>query len=120
LTVAEQSTQVLGFEPTLSFIGPIDSLVSSALIGDVEAVVREAMTNVAKHARANHLQVTVRADADSLSIVVVDNGIGVGDPARTSGLQNLGSRAKKHRGDFAVRAGESGGTELRWTARLSN
>ena len=120
LTVAEQTTLALAFEPTVRFVGPVDTLVSGALIGDVEAVVREAMTNIAKHAHATAVEVTVAADATSLSVTVRDNGIGIGDPRRASGLQNLHTRAKKHKGGLVVHNGESGGTELRWTARLSS
>jgi signal transduction histidine kinase len=120
LTVAEQITPVLAFEPTVRFEGPVDTLASGPLIGDVEAVVREAMTNVAKHAHATVVEVTVAADGSSLSVSVRDNGIGIGDPGRASGLQNLRARARKHRGGLVVHSGESGGTELRWTARLGS
>jgi signal transduction histidine kinase len=90
------------------------------VLGDVEAVVREAMTNVAKHARATAVQVTVAASSSSLSVSVRDDGIGIGEPGRASGLQNLRARASKHNGGLVVHSGESGGTELRWTAKLSS
>ena len=118
LAVVERITPVLGFEPTVSFVGPIETLVTGALIGDVEAVVREAMTNTAKHAHATTLEVTVAADADGVSISVRDNGVGIGDPSRLSGLRNLRARARNHEGEFVVQTGHAGGTELRWTARL--
>ena len=117
--MAEQITPALAFEPTVRFEGPVDTLVSGALIGDVEAVVREAMTNVAKHAHASAVEVVVAADASSVSVTVRDNGIGIGDPSRASGLWNLRARAEKHGGGLVVHPGESGGTELRWTAQLS-
>ena len=102
----------------MRFEGPVDTLADDAVIGDVEAVVREAMTNVAKHARATAVEVTVAADPSALSVSVRDNGIGIGDPGRASGLQNLRARANKHNGGLVVHSGESGGTELRWTAKL--
>lgn len=120
LAVAEQLTPLLGFEPTVNFVGPVDTLVGGAMIADVEAVVREGMTNVAKHAQATSLEVTVLADARLLSVTIRDNGIGIGDPGRHSGLRNLHARAEKHKGALAVQLGETGGTELRWTARLSS
>ncbi len=120
LAVAEQITPALAFEPTVRFEGPVDTLVSGTLIGDVEAVVREAMTNVAKHAQATAVEVTVAANGSSLSVSVRDNGIGIGDPGRASGLQNLRARARKHRGGLVVHSGESGGTELQWTAQLAS
>ena len=120
LAVVERITPVLGFEPSVSFGGPIDTLVTGGLIGDVEAVVREAMTNVVKHAHATTLEVIVAADADGVSVSVRDDGVGVDDPGRSSGLQNLRARASKHDGEFVVRTGDTGGTELRWTARLTS
>ena len=120
LAVAEQLTPLLGFQPTVRFVGPVDTLVDGAVVADVEAVVREGMTNVAKHARATTLEVAVLADASSLSVTIRDNGVGIGDPGRHSGLRNLRARAEKHSGALVVQLGESGGTELRWTARLSS
>jgi signal transduction histidine kinase len=120
LAVAEQLRPVLGFEPDVRFEGPVDTLVGDTVLGDVEAVVREAMTNVAKHARATAVQVTVAASSSSLSVNVRDDGIGIGEPGRASGLQNLRARASKHNGGLVVHSGESGGTELRWTAKLSS
>ena len=120
LAVAEQTTPLLGFEPTVNFVGPIDTLVGGAEISDVEAVVREGITNVAKHAQATTLEVIVLADASWLSITIRDNGMGIGDPGRHSGLHNLRARAEEHGGALVVQTGETGGTELRWTARLSN
>ena len=64
------------------------------------------------------LKLTVAADADGVSISVRDNGVGIGDPGRFSGLQNLRARARKHGGEFVAQTGGAGGTELRWTARL--
>ena len=118
--VAAQLSPLLGFEPTVRFVGPVDTLVDGAMLADVEAVVREGMTNVAKHARATRLEVTVVAEARSLSITLRDNGVGIGNPGRHSGLHNLRTRAEEHGGAMVVQAGESGGAELRWTARLSS
>jgi signal transduction histidine kinase len=120
LTVAEQIKPVLGFEPSVRFEGPVDTVVGDALVGDVEAVVREAMTNVAKHAQATAVEVTIIANPSSLTVDVRDNGIGIGDPGRASGLQNLRARASRHNGGLVVHSGESGGTELRWTAKLGS
>ncbi|MGI5488333.1 sensor histidine kinase [Microtetraspora malaysiensis] len=56
-------------------------------------VVSEALTNVAKHARASEAEVTVRRDGDVLRLVVRDNGQGGADPAKGSGLRGLAQRA---------------------------
>ena len=56
---------------------------------DVEAVLRESLTNVAKHARAAQIRVYVQADGQRLALTVIDNGIGLGASTRRSGLANL-------------------------------
>jgi signal transduction histidine kinase len=40
-------------------------------------VVREALTNVSKHARASEVAVLLGADADNLRIIITDNGVGM-------------------------------------------
>lgn len=92
---------------------------------DVVAVVREALANVAKHARANSVSVSVAIHGSGLSgevvVTVVDDGKGV-DPTvtRQSGLANMQRRARIHGGSFAMGAGPRGrGTSLVWRAGLS-
>ncbi len=92
---------------------------------DVVAVVREALANVAKHARASSVSVNVAIHGKGLSgeivVTVVDDGKGV-DPAvtRQSGLANMQRRARIHGGSFAMGAGPRGrGTSLVWRAGLT-
>ncbi len=54
-------------------------------------VVAEALTNVAKHARASHAEVTVSRSGDLLKMTVCDDGIGGADPAG-QGLSGLAAR----------------------------
>jgi signal transduction histidine kinase len=112
----------LPFPPTLRFTGPVDTLVHGAVIGDIEAVVREGMTNVAKHAQASALAVHVSADSGWLLVEVSDNGIGNAEGAagdgwneRRSGLENLSHRAKELGGTLAIEHRPTGGTLLQWT-----
>jgi signal transduction histidine kinase len=64
------------------------------------------------------VEVTVQAGSD-LRLVVRDNGTGIKDASRRSGLANLAHRAEQHGGTLTVGSGESGGTELQWRAPLS-
>jgi signal transduction histidine kinase len=79
---------------------------------------REALSNVARHARASQVDVTVRAAAE-LSLTVRDNGTGISDVTRRSGLSNLDQRAAKHGGTMRIEPAAGGGTELDWRVPLA-
>jgi signal transduction histidine kinase len=75
-------------------------------------LVSEALTNVAKHARASRAQVTVRLTPDDrLSIVVFDDGGGGADPAG-AGLAGLRDRVRALDGELRVHSPEGGPTTL--------
>ena len=115
LAVAAQVTPVLGFAPAVRFTGPVDTLVHGTVIGEIEAVSREGLTNVAKHARASQVTVEVSADRGWLSVRISDDGVGMRQPARSSGLENLRQRAEGRGGSLTIEARPSGGTLLTWT-----
>ncbi len=100
------------------------SRVPLSLSEDIVAIVREALTNVARHARAHSAQVHVSVFGSGLTgeveVVIVDDGKGV-DPSRdrNSGLSNMLRRAEAHGGSFAMSAGPRGrGTSLVWRSPL--
>jgi signal transduction histidine kinase len=117
--VVEELEPVLGVHLQLAWFGPLDTLVDSSLITDVEAVVREAMTNVARHAQASTLRVTINADTDRLTVDVSDDGVGIGDSARRSGLANLKNRAHSRGGTLTLENQKQGGLRLQWSIPLS-
>ena len=55
LEVVTETAPVLGFEPEVGFEGPVDTVAGDGLVDDVVAVVREALTNVVRHARASRV-----------------------------------------------------------------
>ncbi|WP_204912754.1 GAF domain-containing protein [Microlunatus spumicola] len=118
LEVVAEAAPVLGSEPDVAFVGPVDTVADEALVDDVVAVVREALSNVVRHARARHVALTVSATAAELAVVVSDDGRGAGGVARRSGLDNLAQRAARHGGTSGLSAGPTGGTELRWVVPL--
>jgi signal transduction histidine kinase len=77
------------------------------------------MTNVARHAQASTLRVTIKADTDRLTVDVSDDGVGMGDNARRSGLANLRNRAHNHGGTLTLENQEQGGFRLQWSIPLS-
>ncbi|MCV7124767.1 hypoxia sensor histidine kinase DosS/DevS [Mycobacterium lacus] len=106
-----------GLRTTTQFVGPL-SVVGSTLADHAEAVVREAVSNVVRHAEATALTVRVRVD-DDLCIEVSDNGRGMPDELTSSGLTNLRRRAAEAGGDFTIETTPTtGGTLLRWSAPL--
>jgi signal transduction histidine kinase len=74
-------------------------------------VVAEALTNVAKHSRASHAEVTVRRSGDLLSVVVADNGVGGADPGG-QGLSGLAARVAGVDGRFGVSSPAGGPTSV--------
>ncbi|MGY1616209.1 GAF domain-containing protein [Geodermatophilus sp. SYSU D00691] len=104
-------------EPTVRMSGAVDSLVSGDLAADVEAVVREAVSNAARHSGGRHVTVTVDV-SDRVVLEVVDDGRGIDPGAARSGLRNLEQRAQRHGGEAAVEPLPDGGTRLRWAAPL--
>jgi signal transduction histidine kinase len=102
----------LGAKPQVRFSGPVDSLSDEELVQDVRAVVREGLSNVARHAGARAVSVSVAAEDDTLSVVVTDDGAGLGETSRRSGLANLDERAARRGGALTVTAPPHGGTRL--------
>jgi signal transduction histidine kinase len=116
MDVVDELRPGLGLDPRLDFDGPIDSVSSETLARDVVAVVREALTNVAKHARATTVQLGVHATSTQLTVTVSDDGQGLGESTRRSGLDNLRRRAEERYGSMVVaEVPELGGTTLVWT-----
>jgi signal transduction histidine kinase len=74
-------------------------------------VVAEALTNVAKHARAGRAEVTVERAAEMLRVVIADDGIGGADPAG-QGLSGLASRAAGVDGRLSVSSPPGGPTSI--------
>ena len=78
----EQVRSLLGFLPRTTFTGPIDTATDESLADDAVAVVREALSNVVRHAGASSVEVVVHADDRRLRIEVLDDGVG---PAEVAG-----------------------------------
>ena len=113
--IVAQAAEALGFEPMVSLGDTLDSVVPQRIRADLLATVREALSNVARHAKANTVSVTVWATDSELTLIVVDDGIGIAESRRRrSGLANLGKRAQRWGGSLTVERGDAGGTRLTW------
>lgn len=121
LEIVEQVSLVLGFAPAVQFEGSVDAIVAAAPTDAITAVVREAVTNVARHAHATALEVSLCFDGEQVSVEVSDDGVGLGpnDDPRRSGLNNLRRRAEIWGGTLTLTANEPHGTRLVWTIPLT-
>lgn len=106
-------------------VDEVDSRVDADIADDVVAVVREGLSNAARHAKANSVQVRVlvrgRGATGRVAVEVEDDGRGV-DPAnsRRSGLDNLVARARRHHGTFTMTRSDRGrGSLLQWQVPLT-
>ncbi|WP_338676481.1 GAF domain-containing protein [Streptomyces sp. SCSIO 30461] len=114
----EEASSALGFTPALRVEGLVDTDTPDSIADAVIAVLSESLTNVARHAHASRAEVSIVSQADSLSVTVVDNGVGTGTDGRRSGLRNLAERAEALGGSLAVGPGKNGGTRLHWCVPL--
>jgi PAS domain S-box-containing protein len=121
--VVAQASRVLGFTPALRVEGPVDTVLSAEIRTEMVASMREALGNVARHARATQASVVVELVDDTVVMTVVDNGVGPPpDPAVVHGghgLNNLTARAAAFGGTCTLSArdpGEGSGAVLRWSA----
>lgn len=108
----------LGFMPGLRMEGQIDNQVSTPTAEHLLAVLREALSNLVRHAKASTAEVVVAANDGKLVLVVRDNGVGLGSGGRRSGLLNLEERAVQLGGALEMASPSEGGTVLNWTVPL--
>jgi PAS domain S-box-containing protein len=82
-------------------------------------IVQEALTNVARHARASRVHVRLERTAGGLVLEVIDDGVGIGpgvlDNPGSLGIVGMRERATILGGSFQVQAGPEGGTTIRVT-----
>jgi PAS domain S-box-containing protein len=110
--------RALGYRPTLTVIGPVDE-VSREITEQVTAVLREALSNVVRHANASSAEVSLSSDDDRLCLIVDDDGLGIPDRVcGGNGIRNLEHRAQALHGSSTVERRPGGGTRVRWTCPL--
>jgi signal transduction histidine kinase len=115
MALTSEASASLGFDPRVTFDGPVDATVDETTAPELIATLREALSNVARHAAARHVDVEVTA-AEDVVLVVRDDGRGftasTDGPGR--GLRNMRSRAERLGGYFHVAPAANGGTKLEW------
>ncbi|WP_228991831.1 GAF domain-containing protein [Streptomyces sp. DH8] len=117
----------LGFKPSHRFLGPVDALVGELTGKNLVAALREALSNAFRHAEASLIDVVVDATATlpdgrgAVRLSVADDGVGIPEGGRRSGLRNLARRAESLGGASRIEPGlgkDGGGTTVVWEAPL--
>jgi len=112
--------RVWDFNPTYLFEGPLDSVVPATVVEHLVAALREALSNVVKHARAGSVDIRLELLGDDVVLTVEDDGVGISPTHRRSGIKNLEQRARELGGsiDFEATRPDGSGTRLIWRASI--
>ena len=116
--VVKEYVPTLGFTPMVRTTGPLDTAGPRPVADQCLAVLREALSNVARHAKADAAVVELVATADELALSVTDNGSGLPGQRDESGLRNVRRRAAELGGAARLLAEEPHGTRLEWVVPL--
>lgn len=113
--LVHESARSLGFTPSLTLNGPVDD-VPDAIAVEVLSTLRESLTNVAKHADADHASVSVSVTDQALCLEVHDNGRGFAAdvPSSGYGLANITARADNLNGTAWITSRPGEGTTVAW------
>ena len=121
-TVTAQAKRVLGYSPRVRMDGPVETATTPEIRTELLASLREALTNIARHAGASEAEIELLA-TDVLELRVLDNGRGVPSEFDTSsgnGLRNMAERARLLGGGCSLSSRPERGTELRWWVPLNH
>ena len=121
VAICEESSKALGYKPSCDIVGPIDSAITEPIRGHLLLCLREALSNVARHAHASAAQVEVTVQHGLATLQVVDNGMGYAPVAgrQSSGLDNMLVRAEALGGCFSIAAGDHDGTVAVWQVPIA-
>jgi signal transduction histidine kinase len=116
LGIVREASTSLGFDPTVLFDGPVDSALPAAIGTELVTTLREALSNIVRHARASKVEIEVLV-GDAVVLRVTDDGVGPPVLGTTAGhgLNNMAARAEKLGGTFELQPGATAGTVLEWT-----
>ena len=120
LDLVSEAAEPVDIHHVVRFDGPIDLGVPDDIADQLVAVVREAVTNVVKHAGAHTVEVDLVLSEHHLELQVSDDGAGLPEVLRAdgNGLRNLRARAERLGGEMLVEPGERAGTVLVWRVPL--
>jgi signal transduction histidine kinase len=116
--LAREYAPLLKFKPAVHTIGPVDTAVPPDVREQLLPVLREALSNLARHAAADHGEITLEADDREVRLTVVDDGIGIRPDVAESGLRNARRRARALGGSLELTPRHPRGTSFVWRVPL--
>ena len=116
--LAAEYAPVLGFSPVVRADGPVDTVTDAVLAEQLLTVLREALSNTARHAHASSVTVEIEADAAEVVLRVTDDGVGLPEERSESGLANMRRRAEGAGGEIRLEPATPHGTRLEWRVPL--
>jgi signal transduction histidine kinase len=122
LEVIVDATRMLGSEPHVQFVGPVDTAVSERVAEELLVSLRELLSNVVRHALATKVEVDVMVDDRNIALTVCDNGVGLAELRRPKGrgLENVATRARRLGGSFDLHPRPEGGTLAVWSVPVGD
>jgi signal transduction histidine kinase len=115
----DAAAETLGFAPALDVSGPVDSAVPEDIVAELLAVLREALSNTARHAGATSARVSLSAGEGAVTLRIEDDGIGIDPALARGGVVNMGERAHDLGGTFEIGPGHAGGTSVVWRVPIA-
>jgi PAS domain S-box-containing protein len=116
LALVEEARRLFTCPVTIEIDGGIDAHLANNVGEDVLALVRETISNSAKHAKASLVTITAGSRGDTLTIEIADDGVGF-DPATLTGghgLRNLRNRAEHIGGRCTITSSPGNGTRTQF------
>ena len=115
-----EAARALGFDPRVTFSGPVDTATPQSIREQLVPTLREALSNTVRHAEASSASVEIAIEGDQVVLRVIDNGVGLADDAHGGrGVGNMTERAVAVGGRCEIRAGAESGTVVEWSAPLT-
>lgn len=111
--------RVLEFTPELRIKGPIETAMTEPMRESLLKVLREALSNVSRHAHATRVEIAATVSDGRFTLAVDDNGVGLASTGVHSGLANADVRAAELGGELRLEKSPLGGTRLEWSIPLS-
>jgi signal transduction histidine kinase len=112
--IVGHAARTLPHEPEVTVEGSL-GLVRPGVARQLLAVLSEALSNVVRHAHAEHVAITVTASPDEVCLEVTDDGTGMPATTDPGGLLTMRRRAVALGGTLGWRPRSPQGTTLTWT-----
>lgn len=109
-----QTARTGGIRPRFVVDGPLDRIEGNVVV-ELEATVREAMSNVVRHSEAASVEVRIEVTDSAMTLTVTDDGRGFDGAAPVgNGLPNMAERAERLGGVCEMEPAPGGGSRLTW------